>query len=275
MAHAAQFSKNEGSYLSRFIFSYGDASKSPIITDSILGQIKDSYSDIFDFNYHFFGFNSGTSKGHNILNEKCTADFTLLMNPDIVVTADFFIEIIRPFQDTQLEVGITEGKQIPIEHPKAFDFETRETSWASGACSVIRTRLFRELGGYDENSFFLYCDDVDLSWRVRMAGYKIIYCPTAPIYHAKRMNMNGLLSSDAERYYSAEAALLMAHKWSNPHRVHDLLKYFRASSDENLKKIAVEYEHRRVGELLPQPLDPDHKIERFIGGHYALHRFEL
>ena len=71
---------------------------------------------------------------------------------------------------------------------------------------------------------FLYCDDLDFSWRVRLAGYKIIYMPSAIVYHAKNLSLSGTWQpTSAEIYYSAEAAMLLAYKWSNPERAEKAL----------------------------------------------------
>ena len=114
-------------------------------------------------------------------------------------------------------MGIVEARQIPLEHPKKFDPVDGSTSWASGACMMIRAELLQQVGGFDGDSFFMYCDDVDFSWRARLAGYQVIHQPSARVFHDKRIQVDGrLVVSDAERYYSAEAALLMAWKYSRP-----------------------------------------------------------
>ena len=115
--------------------------------------------------------------------------------------------------------AMVEARQTPIEHQKEYDIKTLETQWATTACTVIRGDVFRKIGGFDADTFFLYCDDLDFSWRLRLAGYKIIYQPLAPAYHAKTVSAEGKWQpTQTEVYYSAEAAILMAHKWSNPER---------------------------------------------------------
>lgn len=75
-----------------------------------------------------------------------------------------------------------EMRQKPYEHPKWYDILTGETSWASGACFIIKRAIYDELGGFDKN-IFLYAEDVDLSWNVRINGYKIKYVPKSSVYH--------------------------------------------------------------------------------------------
>ncbi len=143
----------------------------------------------FDFSYQFFGENLGSAKGHNELAKDASADFLLILNPDIVVSPRFLQHLVSSFKDES--TGIAEGKQIPIEHPKDYDIRTGETSWASTACAMTPTHLFHKLGGFDSETFFLYCDDVDYSWRVREAGFKVIFVPAAVVFHDKRIGAEG------------------------------------------------------------------------------------
>ncbi len=58
----------------------------------------------------------------------------------------------------------------------------RDVDWVSGSAFMIRRDILLELGGFDE-SFFMYCEDVDLCYRVHEMGYKVAYYPEAVIYH--------------------------------------------------------------------------------------------
>ncbi|MBI2966558.1 MAG: glycosyltransferase family 2 protein [Bacteroidetes bacterium] len=58
----------------------------------------------------------------------------------------------------------------------------REIFWASGACLFIRADLFHDAGGFDPD-FFAHMEEIDLCWRLKNRGYKIMYCPGSVIYH--------------------------------------------------------------------------------------------
>lgn len=250
---------------------YGDASPERIFLDDDIKNIETMLDGTIHFNYIFFNFNSGTAKGHNIMGEQCTSDYMMIMNPDVIVTPQHFIEMLKLFDD---ETGIVEARQTPIEHAKDYDMATLETDWASTACAIFPTHIFNEVHGFDYKTFFLYCDDLDFSWRVRLLGYKIKYQPSAPVFHDKRLtNLAGWQPTSAERYYSAEAALFMAHKWSNPQRVMLLLKTFKESKDSYCIKAAAEYEKRLNANQLPSPIDADHKVAKFVGDKFEVSRF--
>ena len=88
-------------------------------------------------------------------------------------------------------VAATEGRQIPIEHPKYYDPLTGETSWVTGCCVMLRREAFDSVSGFDAHFFPLYCDDVDLSWRLRAAGWTLRYVPSAVIVHDKPIGGTG------------------------------------------------------------------------------------
>ena len=53
---------------------------------------------------------------------------------------------------------------------------------ASGGASLYRTKMLKEIGLFDED-FFAYYEDVDISFRAQLAGWKIVYQPKAEVYH--------------------------------------------------------------------------------------------
>lgn len=253
---------------------YGDCSPYPCLSEEELGELRRRYGYAIRITYQFFDANLGSARGHNRLAENNNADVILLTNPDIVVSPRLIENMLVGL--ARQGVGMVEAKQLPIEHPKDYDPLTGETSWGSGACTMILSSLFRKLKGYDADSFFLYCDDVDLSWRVRLAGYKIMFQPAAIAFHDKRLSVDAAWQpSDAERYYSAEGGLLLTHKWSRPDLTEKFLTYFERSDAPELLKAAQEFRRRQTAETLPEPIDANHQIGQFIDGNYAKHRFAL
>lgn len=254
--------------------AYGDASEEPSLPEDELDRITELYPNITT-EYTFFNENTGFGKGHNILASTCTSSYIFIINPDILIPPQFFKTIINPFSDPT--VGIVEARQSPIEHPKAFDRETGETSWASGACTMIPTSLFKEVGGYDSNTFWMYCEDVDLSWRIRLLGKKIIYCPAAYIIHPKSLSSSArYIPTETEIYHSALSALFMAYKWSNVERLNQLLSQFANSTDEPQQFALSEFKRRAEAHNLPNQIQAPKNIAAFYpDGNYAEHRYPL
>jgi riboflavin kinase/FMN adenylyltransferase len=60
--------------------------------------------------------------------------------------------------------------------------EPAEIFWASGAAFLVRSELFHRFGGFD-SQFFAHLEEIDLCWRLKRAGYKIVAEPRAAVYH--------------------------------------------------------------------------------------------
>lgn len=252
---------------------FGDCSP-----DSSLKCVIDNYvgrgQALHEISYRHFDENLGSAHGHNRLLEGVDADYVLIMNPDIMVAPTTLIELSRPLNDPR--VGVVEAKQLPIEHPKEYSLTTGETPWASTACAMVPANVFSIVGNFDHKTFFLYCDDVDFSWRVKLAGFKIIYQSSALAYHDKRLGSNGnWVASSAEKYYSAEAALLLAYKYSRDDIVDEIMNYFVSSGEPHLVAAVAEFEKRKMADNLPEQIDEAHQAATFKNGSYAAHRFGL
>ena len=273
LANAVRVDKKEDRALGKVTVYYGDASAEPLFSDEEVEQLKNNFSDAFLFRYVFFNENTGTAKGHNRMGEDCASEFMLIMNPDVVVNPHFFAQMLNPFEQDK-QVGMTEARQTPLEHHKDYDKETGETSWASTAAAIFPAALFRQVEGFDADTFFMYCDDLDFSWRIRLAGYKVIYVPQAAIFHAKWLDKDaGWMATGAELYYSAEAALLMAYKWSNPKLLETLKKEYAKVPGSPQEKALASFLRREEERRLPSRLDPEHKVAEFTVYGYGMSRF--
>ena len=273
--NAIRVSHNNGIAFSDVRLCYGDASPNQLLDDETIVALQTKYKNYFNFSYQHFGFNAGSARGHNLLGMNCDAEYMLLMNPDILFSPRFLIEIIYPFDNIK-NVGIAEGRQTPIEHPKEYHSSTGETSWSSGACTLIKSEFFHQIGGYDAESFFMYCDDVDLSWRVRLLGKKVIYQPHAVVFHAKRLSEKGHMQpTQTETYNSIQAALYMYHKWSNKNQLSNLLKTLSHSTDKNIIKIVNDFTVREKKGELQLPMKNAHRVATFVNDNYTTHRFIL
>lgn len=157
--------------------------------------------------------NGGFAKGYNDALSQINSDYYVLLNSDIEVTPGWINPIIklmesdnsiaacqpliRSYHTPQLfeyagaSGGFIDSYGYPFCRGRLFqhlesDFgqynDTREIFWATGACLFIRAELYHKLGGFDED-FFAHMEEIDLCWRLKHEGYKIMVCPESVVYH--------------------------------------------------------------------------------------------
>ncbi len=165
--------------------------------------------------------NLGFSGGNNIALRKATGEYVLLLNPDTVVAEDTFQKCVA-FMDARPSAGALgvrmidgKGNFLPeskrglptpsVAFYKTFGFskifsksktfnryhlgflpehETNEVEILSGAFMFIRKKVLDEIGLLDE-AFFMYGEDIDLSYRIIKAGYQNYYFAETTIIHYK------------------------------------------------------------------------------------------
>lgn len=166
--------------------------------------------------------NVGFSRANNQGVAIASGDYILFLNPDTVMPEDFFRKTVS-FMDAHPEAGalgprLIDGKgQFAPDAKKSFPslsvalFKTiglnkifskssffnkyyavhvgeRQTSPVdvlSGCCMLVRRSAMDKAGGPFDEDYFMYCEDVDLSYRIEKAGYRNIYFPEADLIHYK------------------------------------------------------------------------------------------
>lgn len=126
--------------------------------------------------------NLGFGSGINRLLRDTTASHVLALNQDAIPEPGALATLWSYAEDDDARVAAWEMRQIPFEHPKAYDAVSLDTEWVSGAAVLMRASVMREVGGF-EPRIFMYGEDVDLSWRLRCAGYRLRYVARAAVVH--------------------------------------------------------------------------------------------
>ena len=94
--------------------------------------------------------------------------------------------------------GANYGHSDDPEHPR-YNF-LREADYCSGACIMVPKPLFEELGGFDAHYSPAYYEDVDLAFKVRHAGHKVLYQPRARIIHHEGVSSGTNLDSGVKSF---------------------------------------------------------------------------
>lgn len=128
------------------------------------------------------GENLGFGRGHNANAKRGTAPYLLVLNQDCILEPGAIDELLDTAERDDARVAAWEMRQIPYEHPKGYDPASLETPWVSGAATVFRRAAYESVRGFDER-FFMYGEDVDLSWRLRANDWRLRYVPRAAVVH--------------------------------------------------------------------------------------------
>ena len=157
--------------------------------------------------------NGGFARGYNEALSQVDADYFVLLNSDIEVTENWIRPVID-LMETDLQIAACQPKLRSYHTPGKFEYagaaggfidkfgypfcrgrifleveedlgqydDAREIFWATGACMFVRAKLYKQFQGLDED-FFAHMEEIDFCWRLKNAGYKIMYCPGSVVYH--------------------------------------------------------------------------------------------
>lgn len=198
--------------------------------------------------------NKGFSKANNQGVDIAAGEYILFLNPDTVMPEDFFRKTIG-YMDTHPKAGalgprLIDGKGIfAPDSKKSFptlsvaifkttginkifsrspyfnkyyavhigEHQQAAVECLSGCCMLVRRHVIEEIGGAFDEDYFMYCEDVDLAWRIQKAGYENIYFPGATLIHYKGEStrkatlsyvriFNEALSIFVKKHYSKQQA---------------------------------------------------------------------
>lgn len=251
----------------------GDSSSRPRLAGQsgtdLLGWFEDATG--IEATYTFFDENLMTARGHNTLAESHGAEIIWVINPDTYPQPEALVELLDAMTDPA--VGAAEARQIPLEHPKSFH-SNGDTSWASGFCVLYRRSTFDQVGGYDAEHFPLYCDDVDISWRMRLAGFRVVHVPSAGVFHDKRLGREvHVLASEVEEYYGAFSRLMLTRRYGRPDIETETLEQIEAHGSTAQRRAVADFERRDEAGEVPAPMPDAGRVAEFVAGEYAARRF--
>jgi len=157
--------------------------------------------------------NEGFAGGYNWALKKIEADYFVLLNSDVEVDPNWIAPMVN-LLESDATIGACQPKILSFTDPTTFEYagasggwidalgypfsrgrvfdvcEKDEKQydnampifWATGACMMIRSKLFHAMNGFDP-SFFAHQEEIDLCWRIQIAGHQIFACPASKVFH--------------------------------------------------------------------------------------------
>lgn len=157
--------------------------------------------------------NGGYAKGYNDALKKVEADYYVLLNSDIEVAPNW-IEPLVDLMESDKNIAACQPKLRGYHNQEEFEYagasggyidrwgypfcrgrifnsiekdqgqydDVIEVFWATGAAMFVRAEAFWQVGGLDED-FFAHMEEIDLCWRLKNMGYKIMVQPASIVFH--------------------------------------------------------------------------------------------
>jgi len=179
-------------------------------TDNSLDFVKSTYPDL---RIIAITQNLGYAGGYNLALSKLEADYFVLLNSDVEVDNNWLQPLIN-LAESDSKIAAIQPKLMDFKERTLFEYaggsggfidkygfpfcrgrwlnvlekdegqydDTREVFWATGACLLVRSSCWKLSAGLDED-FFAHMEEIDLCWRLKNAGFKIMVCPESVVYH--------------------------------------------------------------------------------------------
>ena len=187
--------------------------------------------------------NYGFAGGYNRALRQVEADYYILLNSDVETPAGWLDPLLDTLERNP-DVAVVSPKLISSEDRRLFEYagaaggyidwlgypfcrgrilrtveedrgqydDARDLFWVSGAAFCCRADVFRALGGFDDD-FFAHMEEIDLCWRMQLAGYRVRVVPESKVYHLG----GGTLQTDSPSkvFYNHRNNLAMLYKCSS------------------------------------------------------------
>ncbi len=184
--------------------------------------------------------NYGFAEGYNKALNQIENEYVILLNSDVEVTENWLVPVIE-YMDKNPEVTACQPKILSQRNKQFFEYagacggfldkygypfcrgrilntvekdnhqydDIIDILWASGACLFIRLNDFKSTGGFDSN-FFAHMEEIDLCWRLKSRGKRIVCFPQSVVYHVGAATLN--VESPQKTYLNFRNNLLMIYK---------------------------------------------------------------
>ena len=107
---------------------------------------------------------------------------------------------------------------------------------------MFRREAFDQVGGFDDHFFPMYCDDVDVSWRLKLAGWRVVHAPRAAVFHDKRITVGAAVEvSDFERASGTLARLFLTRRYGRPDLEAETLEWIALDGSEAHRAAAEDF----------------------------------
>ncbi len=226
-------------YYKDFPHQLGDYEIHLALLDNTGSDALKTWCEEHDRFYFHDGKQRGFGANHNLmfqLLEVQDDDIFIIANPDLLIRPEQLEGMLQSFENSDADIFTTtmyldkeSGKldfpdryfpgilnfPISILTGKRLHYGSRERvenpEWISGAFIFFKPASYRALGGFDE-SYFMYCEDIDLCYRAKKQGMKLVMDPDFYVEHDSRMGSRTLFSKNLYWHISSTLRFLVKNR---------------------------------------------------------------
>lgn len=206
-------------------------------TDDSIKMLEETFPSVgiirLDQNYGF-------AEGYNQALKQIGHEYTVLLNSDVEVTPGWLDAPIAAL-DSDSRIAAAQPKILAQRNKEYFEYAgaaggyidkygypycrgrvlhiiekdngqydtTTDILWATGACLFVRTATYKEVDGLDA-AFFAHQEEVDMCWRLRSRGYRLVCTPQSTVYHVGGATLH--VESPRKTFLNFRNSLLMVYK---------------------------------------------------------------
>lgn len=211
--------------------------------------------------------NSGYAGGMNFGARQCNAEYLLFLNNDVEVEPNLIEEMMKTIISDS-SIASCNAKVLRFYERDVIDcaglkldvygfpyiighnekdsgrYDTVRDTFQIGTCALVKRQVFEKIGGFDD-VYFALSEDIDLCWRAKLAGYRIVITPFARLYHKASATIKELRYTRPRIRYLSERNIIrmLLKNYSTWTLVKVLPRYFAMLLAEMLFYLAI----RRVG----------------------------
>ena len=182
-------------------------------TDNSLQILKQEFPtvEILDLKQNY-----GYARGYNEALKQIDSDYYVILNSDVKIPEGWLNEPIR-LMETDSTIAAVQPKILSYNQKSHFEYagaaggyidrfgypfcrgrifneieedrgqydDQADIFWATGACIIIKADLFHKAGGFDAD-FWAHMEEIDLCWRLKNMGYRVVYSPGSIVHHSGR-----------------------------------------------------------------------------------------
>lgn len=175
--------------------------------------------------------NLGFQKASNFGVKHAKHDIVIMLNNDIMLEKDNIVKLTAHFHDDSVfcvstkvfmwdkttylagkRTAIFEKGHITLKDDPG-DTRVTDTFFATGGAAAFCKKKYEQLHGFDSLYYPLYWEDIDLCYRARKRGYKVLYDPNIVMYHKHQATITKMMNEDSIKYLTGRNSYLFL--WRN------------------------------------------------------------